>query len=407
MGILLLSSDVDAATTVDTATGPLVRWLPDVVTQTQQWRTDILKAHDGTEHRVAVLPTPRDRFELGWVLDDDMMREIRDELLLSPDQTFLVPLAHESEALTAALTGTTLYFDQTYCDWCQVGRSVLVLGYDDTGTAYHQATITAVDPTGNVTISPTASPLSFAAGAARVYPLAALYLGDGAPTARYPVNAGQWSLTGVTADLMPELGTGGTVTEFDIYPVLDLPPLNTEQVVEAVEAGVQVIDYGGVIEAAWGRSVADMVRGVRLMLATRAERQWAKAFLDACRGRQCAFWLPTWRRDLVTLSYPDAGDDTVTVESTDILDAGSSAHVACQFAWANGDISYHTVVTATDNLDGTHGVEFSPVFPYEIDGEHAVVISWLELCRLATDEVTWSHGSTRSILNLSAQVVQW
>lgn len=403
MGLLLLSSEGEAAETVPTVDGPLIRWIPEVVTQTQQWRTDVLKAHDGTEHRIAILPTPRDRFDLQWLLDDEQMREVRGDLLTSPDETFLVPLSHESEPLTAALTGTTLYFDQTYVDWCQVGRAVLVLPFDDQGDDYHQAMITAVG-VGSVTISPTAAPLSFPAGSARVYPLAGLYLADGAPLSRWPVNMGAWSLSGATARLLPVLGTGASsIAEYDGLPVLDEVPLNTEQVQEATEAGVQLIDYGGTIASAWGREASDFMRGVRLMLSTRAERQWAKALLDALRGRQCAFLLPTWRPDLPLVSGAVTGGDTIDVESTAFLN-GSDAHTRVQFVHANGVVSYHTIVTATDNLDGTHSVELTPVFVADVDDDTS--ICWLELCRLASDDAVWTHYTARSVLNLSVLVVQ-
>lgn len=399
MGLLLLSSDVDAPVTVATADGPLLPWLPEAVQHTMQWRTDVLKAHDGTEHRIGCLPLPRERFELSWLLDDAQMRELRDALLLSPDQTFLVPLPHESEAITAGFTATTLFYDQTYTDWTQVGRALLVMGPDGT---YHECAITAIDA-GSVTVTPTISPASLPLGA-RVYPLAALYLSNGAPIARWPVSLGAMSLSGAIAQLFPAIGTGAAaVTEYDDLPVLDEPPINTEQVQEAAEAGVQLLDYGGTIVSAWGREVGDLSRGVRLLLKTRPERQWAKLLLDTLRGRQCAFLLPTWRPDLIVLAGASGGDDTLDLESNDTFNA-SPSHTRIQIVYANGTVSYHTIVTATDNLDGSHTVEFDPVFHAAVDID--CTLSWLELCHLASDEATWTHRSACSWLNLAALVVQ-
>ena len=367
----------------------LVRWPADQVRHTMAWRTDVLKAWDGTEYRIALATVPRDRYELGIPLDDADVRQVRGWLLTDPAGTYEIPLRHERLLATSAVTvGTVAVGTTTLSDWAVVGQRVLVeslLDPDD----YYTAAITVV--AASLLTLDTLPPggMTFPAELTAIAPLVSVLLENGQAIGRYQVNAGRWSLVGRAAAPRSSFGAGATLVTHDSLTVMDRMPRAAGLAQEQMAAGVEILDQGGAIATAWSRTVSDVRRSHTWQIAnTAAERQWWKKFLGSVRGRQKPFLLPTWRHDLDLVSNP-AGTSLI-VEGPPTPDAPgyvttywpSLAHRRVQLLKSDGTVAYRTISAAVDNLDGTQTLTIATLTAT------VTRVSFLETVRLDTDEVT-------------------
>jgi len=199
-----------------------------------------------------------------------------------------------------------------------------------------------------------------------------------------------------------DVGTGATLTTYATHPVwdrqLDIETTNTD----GVHGMTQILDHGGVPYSLGTADHADWVRALRLIASLGVEWQWWKLFMVTVKGRQKAFWLPTWRDDMTFVSQA-AGE--IVIESDDGSDffawwPEQRQHV--QVVEADGTITYAEVTAAVDNGDGT--------ITLTVDNDPASanisMISWLELCRMESDSSTVTFSGTTFSVSAVARVVQ-
>ncbi len=191
------------------------------------------------------------------------------------------------------------------------------------------------------------------------------------------------SFSGATA--VGPVGNGATVTEHADRPVWDRLIKTEGMVVDGVHAGTTIVDFDGVPYTIGMQDKADWFRAIALSSPDRAEFQWWKLFLSTVKGRQKAFWLPTWRDDLTWIS---SGVDVITIANDDFSTWWPDQRQHIQIEQADGVITYVEVTAATvdgDEIELDIGVTLS--------GSAVTRISWLELCRFEQDEfsLTWDQ----------------
>lgn len=180
-------------------------------------------------------------------------------------------------------------------------------------------------------------------------------------------------------------GLGATVATHASRPVFDRGVINDNTNEESMQAMNEVIDLGGVPGNIGQATTPDWARVVAIHAPLESEWQWMKRFLATVRGRQRAFWLPTWRRDLAAVS---SGVGTLTIAGPDDEDGAFfswyPARKDIQIVQANGTITRVTVTAAIDNGDGTITLTIGAT----LSGSAITMVSWLELCRFESDAIT-------------------
>jgi hypothetical protein len=367
--------------------------LPDVdggFRWTLQFRTNVLTAWDGSEQRIATHGRSRDSYDGSFFLPDTDTRYIRSLLSRQPASTVELPMPHEAVAAVAAVTTGTIVVDTDYVDWAAIGRRVYVLG--PAGDAY-TATISGVDgDTLNLDSSPPVGG-SFPAGATHVYPVETVYLNEGQTLSRWPVNAARWSFAARASVFRALVGTGAELTMHYGLPVLHLRPRASGRGEEQVASGVEIVDQGGTFTATTGWSRSAHRRTHESLVTTPAERQWWKLFLAATRGRWKSFLCPTWQDDLPLYSQPSNGDGFLQTTEDYLAEWWPSlAHRQLQIEYADGSVSYRAVVSAADDDDAYQTLTLGAALP---DPLPAAVrrVSFLETCRLDTDEPSIEYGA--------------
>jgi hypothetical protein len=215
---------------------------------------------------------------------------------------------------------------------------------------------------------------------------------------------GPTALAGGTDLAYAEEGVGATVATHAGRPVWDRGVRVDGAVTDSLQAMNEIIDLGGVPTNLRQADVPDWGRAVDINRPLAEHWQWFKKFMVTVRGRQKAFWLPTYRADLSPIS---SGVGTLTIEG--VSDATGAFFTwypymrnAIQIAQADGTITRATITDAVDNGDGTVTLTTGVT----LSGSAITMVSWLELCRFERDSFTVLFKGHNFGMATLARVVQ-
>jgi hypothetical protein len=208
------------------------------------------------------------------------------------------------------------------------------------------------------------------------------------------------NLTGGTA--LGTVGTGATLTMYDSRPVWD------REINHDGTAGDQLHSLHDVLDMAarpysvansdypeWGREIA-LTRNLGI------EWQWFKLFCDTVRGRQRAFWLPSYRDDFTHVSN---AANTVTVSNTDggdIFTWWPYQRDRLQIEQADGTITRCKITNVANNGNGTVTLTTGVT----LSGSTVTRVSWLELCRFEEDAFTVTFTGPAFSVQTRARVIR-
>ena len=351
-----------------------------------RWRTDVLEAYDGTEQRAKLSTLPRAMYAGAVFLEAADLAYLRGLLAADADAAFNLPLPFETTPSVNAITGTTITISPTYVDWNVVGRVIYVRRPD--GTAYTTTINTVGGGGATLTVDDSPPAGTWPAGHTMITPIESVQLEEGQTLSRWPMAAGRWQFAARQATARALTGTGGTLTTYGGFDVLDrrpVMPILNEQLV----AGVVFQDAGGAMSASSPWAIAKPRRQLDFAVIGPSQRQWWKAFLTARAGRLSTFLCPTWRNDLSLLTYT-AGVASLTIDSTYVDYIGrwwpSLAHRKLQVEFADGTIYYRTISAATDLGAGV--TELTVTAAMSGSPANVVALSLLELARIDVDELS-------------------
>lgn len=134
------------------------------------------------------------------------------------------------------------------------------------------------------------------------------------------------------------------------------------------------------------------------MFTTRTELAALRSWVDARKGRQTPFWVPTYRPDLVISTATVAAVAGVTIKSCSYT-RQMYPHLCRRYlafmprsgaAW-----TIRQVTSAVDNGNGTEGLTLDSAIG-SIFSDSNTMVSYLLLCRLADDSVDIEYFSAIS-----------
>lgn len=371
---------------------------------TYSWQTNVIKAWSGLEQRIALLGAPRQRYDFASLLTDAQWRTILSSLVgnAATAQPFLLGLSYEALTLSADSGGATVsVWSTASADWVQVGQRAVVLGRDGItaiGCVIQSSTSNSITVDVDVSV--------VAKNGALIMPAMAVYLDAQQDFRRYPVNVGPWALKARAALFgyanVMTMGIGATVNTYASMPLWDRGVVVMGTASHPLDSGAELVDLGGIVSDVGYWTVGDW--GAQLSMASSrvADWQWLKAFLATVRGMQVAFLAATDRPDLTPIGDAHTGVLKVSADAQYVTTWFTSlAHRRLKIRMTDGTIVYRTVSTCVDNGDGTQNLTLDSAATGTI-----AMVSFLETCRLASDdvEVTW-RGPDFST-SITARVVQ-
>ena len=374
--------------------------------QILEYQTDLFRARDGTEQRMAVRGNaPRQTYSYDLILTSDAQRrQLRLDQFTNNLAPLVLPIWHEPFPISAAVSagGTVLTADLAFSD-VLIGENVFI--ETPNGELSELGVVSAQTASEMTLRNGLINP--YPAGSA-IYPTVIIQPDDRGTVRYFAVNASRRAVRGVQRGTRALGGAGATIAMHESLPVLESNPLANELVTETFSRTAEAIDFGGVRQLYSGATFSNMARQLEFQVGTRADLQYWKLFLDTIYGRREPFLFATYQPDVIPFSHT-AGTNQITIRNTPNLNnyLASAGHNDLRLELTPGNrVEYRRVTDSQDNDDGTLTLVLNTALP-DLGANTAVsFISLLERCRLGADRVTFRHYSTYSTVTLSVETVE-
>lgn len=364
-------------------------WRPLVgMTESLEWMTDIIEAHNGNEQRIRVRQEPRQSFEASIMLDDPaQLSKLRVALAAWQHREWGWPCWHESVKLAATLpvASSSISIDTTAADFREGGLAII----HTSPTAYEVVEINTV-AADELTIAD-ATTMEHAAGAS-VMPMRMAKMSAQAKRDDHPTELSKYSVTMQVADNI-ELTTEAAAMQYLGYDVLSDPLLMPGKTMpRQFDRPIDVLDPG---PGAWATFARTDYPGIttdhRWHLGDRSAAWSFRQWLHRRAGRLNPVWIPSRTHDLVLAAAP--APSATELEISDVgyrnlrLGVPGMMHVAI-FSTSGAFVCAEVV----DAVEGDPGREIITI-DTELPFTDVARISFISPHRFAADRVsvTWSR----------------
>lgn len=376
---------------------------PDApVTETWEWKTDVMVGFDGTEQRVALRTAPRRGVEFSFLLDQEERRIQYRRWHRSIGNRLVVPFYWYAARLTAdALSGATrIYFDPDDTDLRDGDYLIIANPMTYEGQLVTISTLETDGATLNSPLSANVAEGDLVAPGfeCRMVDKTGLSMQYVTGTAAFKVET-----------LKPRAPFGrpdsaASITTYDGYDVLDVEPVAPGDSNEEFSVNYAIFDgETGIVatDQAWLHPSVSGIRTFRIARETESGiMDYWRDFLDARRGRQAAFLMPTWLEDLELDSMPDGSNQLVLATDDYVAELWPYETYTRLAIYSDAGVAYRVVSNAVANGDGTATLYLDSPYGATADEQAVYRVSFLNLVRLGEDSVKLTHYQGRSYLEM-------
>lgn len=360
-------------------------WAEPVVEQLH-WLTDVLASPRGGEQRRSLRIAPRRSLQ-AQILAEGAERALLDLALAGwGRRVWAVPVWPDVQRLPTALAAGAVRIDCATTDFdFRAGGLAMLRG--ESAFDSEAVEILAIDATG--LDLKRATQTAWPAGT-RLYPVRSARLAELPQATRRTARLWQ---AGVRFD-MAEPADWAPALPLTLYrgcPVFTRAPDEARDLTRDYERLIQELDPGPSLPAVTDTAGNGFVlQEHRWLLAGRAERSAWRALMYGLRGQARPVWVPTHAHDLVPVAA--IAGSTLTVERVGYARFGVGT-------WGRRDIRIelrdgtvlHRRVTGASESGATEALVLDADVGAPIDAEQVARISYMALCRLASDEIEIEH----------------
>ena len=350
------------------------------VSEFLEWNTDTLIT-EAAEQRIALRTVPRSILTVSHLLNAGDLARAAELARAGLVDTWTVPLWHLARPATAPIDAAdlTVFVDAGEATFEAPGQAVTAA---DGGEAYLVA-VSAVLPDWLELAAP--------AGVSLVHPIVAP-VGIGFLTRPLEIDRRRQGLGTVTATFTLQDATDMSASSYPAHLGLDVltdPAVLRQPLAESIAQSVEYIDNG------FGPIVIEPVlthvqRRSTIALVDRGAARWTRRrWLHGLRGRQRAFWLPTWGRELVLQAEVTPSATSVIVAATADPGVWIGRHV--MFDVASGPV-FREITNAVYDALGIRLTIAAPGKTIPI----TTPIHLLTRVRLDTDRIELEHFADRT-----------
>ena len=350
------------------------------VTEVLEWNTNTLIT-EAAEQRIALRTLPRSILTVSHFLNASDLARAAELARAGLADTWTVPLWHLARPSTVPVDAAdiTVFVDTGEGAFEAPGQAVIAA---DGGVAY------LVEVSG---VLPDRLELAAPAGVTLVHPIVAP-VGTGLLTRPLEIDRRRQGLGTVTATFTLqdeiELSESGYPSHLGLNVLTD-PAVLRQPLAESIAQSIEYIDNG------FGPIVIEPVlthvqRRSTVTFADRGAARWTRRrWLHSLSGRQRAFWLPTWGRELVLQAAVMSSATSVIIE--DNMDPGVWIGRHVMFEIASGPVFREIINAVYDAL----GLKLTIAAPGKIIPA-TTPIHLITKVRLDTDRIELEHFAGRT-----------
>lgn len=359
-------------------------WQPQhKYTEELQWLTNILRTRKG-EQRIALRVAPRQIFNYSFLEDPQEISKIK---VITDNWNFCtwgLPVWKEmTTGIDASSGDTAINFDTSYADYQEDGLAVLWESPDKA----HAVRITNVRSDG-IDIDPE---LEDDWSDAIIMPLRKAITPEGFEFSRG--ERGKYtrlSATFIVTD-NEDLSETGDYDTYREYDVLTDGNIIIGDMSERIHRPLVQIDNGqGPITIETTQDYSKFARTVGKFTKTMAALwQWRK-WLHARRGKQKAFWLPSWNEDITLAKTIEDNDTEIEIEPFGLATHGDFP-LDCMMMLNDGTVFYRRITAATELSGGNEQITIDSDLEQEVQPGDIDLWCFMDLVRFNTDSVELEH----------------
>lgn len=369
------------------------------ITEALEWSTEVLEAYAGDEQRIRARNLPRQLFEMDYLITrPNAASAMRNSLVGHHGRLFAVPVWPFGRPLLqdTSIGDTTILVDTDNADFRESTASeqrlvVLFRDFDDFEIA--QVAVGGLSTPGQISLERELQ-RAHSGGTTEVIPMQIMLAKD-------PI---EWSRTGngvVTARVSwlseeyDDLAApDGDLTLFDGAPVLTGFNFITDSLEERITDKYELFDsVTGAFRPMKRRTIPEF-GSQRGFETEEAEDSFTlRRLLYALRGKQRAFWSPTWAQDFEVVSPIGSSDTSIAVADAGhgrFVD-GASPFSALMILLKDGSQIFRKITGIADGAPGEEVVSLDSQVGQNIALEDLQLVSYLVLSRFGSDRLTLTH----------------
>lgn len=358
-----------------------------------EFATDILQAVDGKEQRVSIRKHPRQRFDMGYRLEEGQDRRTFHMILAGAQAaTFGIPVWFEARRLGADVTSgsLTVTVDTSYGDFRTDGLAILW----SSPTHFEALEIDSFDGS-SITFSSALSQ-DFDAAETLVMPLRVAVADSRASGGKYIKNMDEYRLRFVVNEEGADLADTSAWDSHDSKVMLDDPNWvgSSQRIADNIATRLTILDNETSPVAQFTDWPIAQYQSTKGFIANTPQELWnVRQLVHALRGSQVSFYLPTFYADLVATSDLGSGSDQMQIENigfADFID-GQEPLGAIWVKKTDGSVVTRNI-TASETIDSsTERLTLDSVWGTTITLAEIDRIAFLRLVRIADDQVRFEH----------------
>ena len=375
----------DESPTLEVTGRRVVLWpfVPDTgYDETMSWKTDILDSYKN-EQRLALRAAPRQAFSHKFLLDESQFSRAKAISTQWAHRVYGIPVWAEVTPLLNGLTAGTTFiaFDTSNADYRD--DDLIVLWVSDTQLSALE--ITTVTPTG-VTVK---LPLETNWPKCYIAPLRFARTFSGVD---YKRSSNKYITAGGVFEVTQnkDLGDNGAYPLYRGKPVLTDRSAVVSDLSERIARTIDIFDNGsGPIQVDTGTNWVRHMQTIGFIKNTRAGIWALRKWIHARRGKQRAFWLPSWNTDLVILEDVANTASAITVAPIGYPLYYSVKDIMVQLK--NGTRVFARVTQGSTNGDGNEVLTLSAQIGTTFAKTDIDFVCFMSHARFDTDQVVFSH----------------
>ncbi|MDF7667937.1 hypothetical protein PT273_08805 [Orbaceae bacterium ESL0727] len=355
----------------------------DGVTETLEWKTDILQSYSGAEQRIARRLSPRRTFEFSILLAGDERARFENRLAYAGTRTWYLPIYSDTTVLNVdIMAGSKILQCDTLGRDFVVGNKVLIQSESNKSAlleiaAINSCSITLVNP---ITTD-------FSAGTI-IYPIRLAVLTDVPELTRHNDDLVSSQIRFRVTEHNAYSNDVSFLPVYHHFPVLEMQPDWSESLKGKYERLLLELDNNSSIPVRIDTArLPFFVQEFRWFMTERNEQKQLRQLFYYLHGQQKNIWVTSQSSDFRVLNINERMLDVVNVDFSKIGLMPGRRDIA--IALIDGRTLYRRIQSAAVLSDKAERLLLDESI--NVAANDIVTISFLTLCRLDSDAITWEH----------------